>query len=127
MVHTLLAATTSEGNPRMWDWSVFWPAVASVFGAGGFLAVTIQELRKWRSGKAQAERRRNNDLKATADQAAAARAHAEALRDWEATRRRQIAEHASHLRRIALEHGVPLHELPPFPAPPERPQRGDYH
>lgn len=108
------------------DWSVIAPAIASVFGAGGFLAVSIQEFRKWRSGKARDERARNNDLKAAADQAMADKAHADAMRDWEATRRRQVSEHASHVRQVALAHGVPHNVLPRFPSTPSRPSRKDY-
>lgn len=40
-------------------------------------------------------------------------------RDDEATYRRMVAEHASQVRRIAIDHGVPVEQLPPWPRRPD--------
>lgn len=96
------------------DWSQIWPVVGIATGATGFLTVSVQEFRKWRSGVAEDERTENNDLKSIADKAVA-------LRDWADECRRIISEKASKYRRIAIEHGVPEDELGPWPELPPKP------
>lgn len=35
--------------------------------------------------------------------------------DSEAAYRRRVVEHAHEIRRIAIDHGIPAEDLPPFP------------
>ena len=97
------------------DWSQIWPIIAIMVGGGGFLTVGIQELGKWRSGRAEEERQENLSLAQKAE-------YSEALRDYEAAYRRLIAEHCSHVRRKAIEYGAPLSELGAWPKPPDKPE-----
>ncbi|GAA4916047.1 hypothetical protein [Nesterenkonia rhizosphaerae] len=109
------------------DWNLIWPAVASVFGAGGFAVVGLQEFRKWRSGRAQQERERNNTLKRRTDLAEAERRYHYDLREWEATYRRRVQEFASRLIGMLAERQVPQEAMPPYPEPPSgKPAWRDY-
>lgn len=96
------------------DWSQIWPVIGIVCGAGGFLTVSVQEFRKWRTGAAEEERLENNDLKTVADRAVV-------MRDWSDEYRRLVMEKAAKWRRIAIEHGVPEETLGPWPAEPPKP------
>lgn len=96
------------------DWSQIWPIVAILVGGSSFLTVGMQELGKWRSGAAAAERVENNDLKSAADRAIA-------WREWSDTYRRIVQEQASKWRRIAIAYGAPEDELGPWPEPPTEP------
>lgn len=111
----------------MWDWSVFWPAIASIFGGGSALAVAIQGIQKKRSGRAQRERRHNNDLKAKVDRSEAEKRFHSDLSDWEAAHRRRVQEFASRLLGKLAEKQVPCAEIPDWPsAPSGKPRREDY-
>lgn len=96
------------------DWSQIWPVIAIAVGGSGFLTVGIQELGKWRSGQAEEERQENLTLAQKAELA-------EAWREHEATYRRLISEHCSHVRRIAIEYGAPLEIIGAWPKPPDKP------
>ncbi|MGP9528133.1 hypothetical protein [Glutamicibacter sp. AOP5-A2-18] len=97
------------------DGPQIWATLAIMVGSGGFLTVGIQEFAKWRSGRAESERKENLSL-------AERVATAEAWREWEATYRRLTAEHCSHVRRIAIEHGATIEQIGAWPTPPEKPQ-----
>lgn len=96
------------------DWSQIWPVIGIIGGGTGFLTVSVQEFRKWRSGVADEERAENTDLKTIADKAVL-------MRDWSDEARRIISEKASKWRRIAIEHGVPEEALGPWPELPPKP------
>lgn len=96
------------------DWSQIWPVIAVAVGGSGVITVGVQEFGKWRSGRADEERQENLSLAQRVDLA-------EAWREWEATYRRQIAEHCSHVRRTAIEYGAPLEEIGAWPNPPDKP------
>lgn len=97
------------------DWSQIWPVIAVAVGGSGFLTVVVQEFTKWRSGRADEERQENLTLAERMDRA-------EAWREYEATYRRLISEHCSHVRRIAIEYGAPLEAIGAWPKPPDKPQ-----
>ncbi|MGP5725835.1 hypothetical protein ACTXOR_08605 [Arthrobacter rhombi] len=96
------------------DWGNIWPIIGILGGAGGFLTVSVQEFRKWRSGAAEKERNTNRTLKQQVDEAIL-------LRDWSDEHRRIIGEAYAKLRRRALEHGVPEDLIGPWPKTPPRP------
>lgn len=75
-------------------------ALIAVLGGGVFFRELVTGVWKWLTGRQTHER---NTLRA-------------ALRDLdlEASYRRRVEEHASEVRRIAIEHGL-ADELPPFP------------
>lgn len=93
-----------------------WPIVGIVFGASGFATVALQEILKYRSGRAEQERVENLSLLQRA-------AYADSLAEWEATRCRIALEHASACRRIALNFGAKLTDLDPWPTMPEKPPK----
>lgn len=97
------------------DWSQIWPVIAVAVGGSGVITVGVQEFGKWRSGRADEERQENLSLAQRVDLA-------EAWREWEATYRRQIAEHCSHVRRTAIEYGAPLESIGAWPKPPDKPK-----
>ncbi len=99
------------------DWGNIWPIIGILGGAGGFLTVSLQEFRKWRSGAAEKERNTNRSLKQQVDDAIA-------IRDWSDERRRIIAEKAAKWRRVAIEYGVPEEELGRWPELPPKPTLG---
>lgn len=92
--------------------------VALVIGAGGLAGLVtglVKGIQDWRSGEHTREKERNQDALSQRDRAVKDRDDALRLLDREATRRRVIAEYASTLRRVAIEHGVPTDDLPPWP------------
>lgn len=96
------------------EWSQIWPVIAVAVGGSGFFTVGVQEFGKWRSGRADEERQENLTLAQKAD-------YADALRDYEAAYRRIIAEHCSHVRRVAIEHGATIDQIGTWPTPPTKP------
>lgn len=97
------------------DWAQIWPVIAIMVGGGGFLTVAVQEIGKWRSGRAQEERQENLSLMQRLE-------FAEAWREYADTYRRIMAEHCSHVRRVAIEHGAPLETIGAWPTPPDKPK-----
>lgn len=63
---------------------------------------------RWASGGGEREKSRFREL-------VAERGTAEVERDAEAAYRRIMQEYCSQLRSALLEHGVPLHKIPPWP------------
>lgn len=82
-------------------------------GLGGFLTALIKGVNDWRTGEHAREKERNQSAIAQRDRAVKDRDAALQALDREAARRREIAEHASTLRRMLIERGVD--DLPPFP------------
>ncbi|MGV2950898.1 hypothetical protein ACNPM8_01780 [Glutamicibacter sp. AGC46] len=97
------------------DWSQIWPIIATLVGGGGFLTVALQEWTKYRSGRADEERQENLTLAQKAQQS-------EAWREYEATYRRLIMEHCSHVRRVAIEYGAPIERIGTWPSEPTKPE-----
>jgi len=89
--------------------------VAFVVAIGSMPAILklIDWAKATKSGRAHAERERNRNA---LGRLVEAEDEAEFQTEW----RRIISEHASHVRRIAIEWGVPENKLPQWPKPPTR-------
>lgn len=98
------------------DMTGAWPIIVAALGSGGFFTVAIQEIFKYRSGRAQTERIENLTLLQRAQ-------YAEALAEWADSCRRIALEHASACRRIALDHGARVGDLDPWPEMPDKPPK----
>lgn len=72
------------------------------FGGGAFIQQGIKGIYWWVTGRQSRER--------------SALRQAMTDLDTEAAYRRRVTEHAHEVRRIAIDHGIPSDELPPFPA-----------
>lgn len=92
-----------------------WAAILAAIGAGAVVRDLVAGFIKWLSGAAGRERGRNADLVAQRDDAYTRLRAAETERDDAYRARRLYAEHASALRGMLLERGVPPAELPPWP------------
>ena len=71
-------------------------------GGGAFLREAGMGVYRWATGRQARER--SSLRRAMADL------------DTESAYRRRVVEHAHEIRRIAIDHGIPSDELPPFPA-----------
>lgn len=85
-------------------------------GLGGMLTALLKGLQDWRSGEHQREKERNLDAMAQRDSAYIERDKALEYADEQAAERRRMAEHASELRRLLIEDGRDLKDIPPFPS-----------
>ena len=88
-------------------------AVVIALGSMPALLKLIDWAKATKSGRAHAERERNRNA---LGRLVEAEDEAEFQTEW----RRIISEHASHVRRLAIEWGVPEHVLPKWPNPPTR-------
>lgn len=79
-----------------------WAAILTALGVGAAAKELVTGVWAWLTGRQDAERGRIRRIIAERD-------HAEA-------ERRHIAEHASELRRMLIEHGTPSTQLPPWPS-----------
>lgn len=80
-------------------------AILTALGVGGALPTLAKGAISHYTGRAEKERATIRSV---------TRDH-----DAEATYRRLVAEHASQVRRIAIDHGVPVEQLPPWPTRPD--------
>lgn len=94
--------------------------ITAILGFGGMAAIVpkvIDGLLAWRSGRASAEKRKNQSLLERV-------ADAEKRAEQEADFRRALEEYAGVLRIMLIETGFTLHRLPAWPvrkaAQPER-------
>jgi hypothetical protein len=88
-------------------------ALLIAIGSMPVLLKIIDWFKATRSGRAQAEKINNRNA---LGRLVKAEEESEFQTEW----RRIISEHASTVRRIALDWGVPEHVLPDWPKPPER-------
>lgn len=100
--------------------------VLSALGAGTLLSTLASGAMRHLSGHSERERARNADALSQRDQAWAERnaeraradlAESEARGAWTCARIYQ--EYASLLRRMLIEGGTPVGDIPPFPVRPE--------
>lgn len=89
--------------------------IVAAIGAGGlgaFFRELVDVFLKLRDGLSAREKNRKVDIVQQRDQALQREQLAWEERDREASKRRRLEEHASHLRRLAIENGI---EPPPYP------------
>lgn len=89
--------------------------LVAVIGAGGigvFFRDIVDVFLKLRDGLSAREKNRKIDIVQQRDQALRREEKAWEQRDAEAAKRRRMEEHASELRRLAIENGI---EPPPYP------------
>lgn len=84
-------------------------------GLGGLLTQLLRGVQEWRSGEHAREKERNLDAISQRDVAVKERDRAVDELDAEIAYRRQVAEHASQLRRLLIEHGTDPTDLPAWP------------
>lgn len=84
-------------------------------GLGGLLTQLLRGVQEWRSGEHAREKERNLDAISQRDVAVKERDRAVDALDAEMAYRRQLAEHASQLRRLLIEHGTHPADLPTWP------------
>jgi hypothetical protein len=92
-----------------------WASILAAVGVGSILTEAFRALWKWVGGKAgrelnvvERERKRADAERDRADEA-------DREKDIEARRRRKAQEYAAKLRRVSIEHGIPLSDLPAWP------------
>lgn len=89
-------------------------------GGGAGVALLLREfisvVAALRNGVSAREGKRRADIVQQRDEAIVRAEKAEERADAEAADRRRYAEHASSIRRIAIDHGVPEALFPAFPA-----------
>lgn len=90
--------------------------IVAIVGPAGLAALiprAMKEFRAWRSGRAEDEKRANRS-------ALGRLVEAETETEFQTEWRRLLSEHAAHVRRIAIDWGVPENVLPEWPKPPAR-------
>lgn len=107
------------------DSAQIWATVIGSGGGGAVLLAAIKGIIKRMDGSAIREKARNADLKSQRDDMYQRLLDAQHAADTESKRRRLADEHAGQLRRLLLESGTALKDLPPWPSasPPEPPDR----
>jgi hypothetical protein len=93
-----------------------WASLLASVGAGAILIELIRAFWKWVGGKAGRERDAVTLERNRADTERKRADHANSEREVEARRRRKAQEYAAKLRRVSIEHGIPVSELPPWPS-----------
>ena len=89
--------------------------IVAAIGAGGigvFFRDVVDVFLKLRDGLSAREKHRKSDILQQRDEALRREELAWEQRDVESTKRRRMEEHASQLRRLAIEAGL---DLPPYP------------
>ena len=93
--------------------------IAAIIGAGGISGLLVQAFNGWRGmrdGSHAREKERNVDALTQRDDAVRDRIKADHRADREASYRRKLSEYASQLRRMLIEKGTPVDQIPPWPA-----------